>query len=173
MLLMLPDWHAALRHAKVAHRACSNIAFVGWDIAFTDHGPMLLEGNANWTADEYQSLTGEPLGHTKFATVLAARLKCQLDSRSGLKFKKTGLGPDLPLPLPYPFVESRLRLVAAIGSLFNAGVIHSFMTGLSRRSSLKFSGPSAIGKHLLNALAIAQLSLSIYGCTEQYDSIES
>ena len=66
-----------LKHAKVAHRACSNIAFVGWDIAFTNHGPMLLEGNANWSADEYQSLTGEPLGHTQFATVLAARLRCQ------------------------------------------------------------------------------------------------
>jgi hypothetical protein len=75
--LILPDWHAALQHAKVAHRACRNIAFVGWDIAFTDQGPMLLEGNANWSADEYQSLSGEPLGHTEFATILAARLKVQ------------------------------------------------------------------------------------------------
>jgi hypothetical protein len=73
--LILPDWHAALRHAEVAHRLCSNIAFVGWDIAFTRDGPMLLEGNANWSGDEYQSLSGEPLGHTKFATVLAARLR--------------------------------------------------------------------------------------------------
>jgi putative polysaccharide biosynthesis protein len=72
--LMLPDWQAAVQHAKAAHRACTNIAFVAWDIAFTNHGPMLLEGNANWTADEYQSLTGEPLGHTQFATILATRL---------------------------------------------------------------------------------------------------
>lgn len=72
---MLPDWAAALRHTKVAHGACTNFAFVGWDIAFTDKGPMLLEGNANWSADEYQSLTGEPLGHTKFAEILEARLK--------------------------------------------------------------------------------------------------
>jgi hypothetical protein len=71
----LPDWHAALQHARVAHRACSNIAFVGWDIAFTDRGPMLLEGNANWSADEYQSLTGKPLGHTQFAQVLATHLQ--------------------------------------------------------------------------------------------------
>ena len=84
---MLPDWQAAVQHAKVAHRACSNIAFVGWDIAFTDHGPMLLEGNANWTADEYQSLTGEPLGHTQFATVLATRLRCQFTSCS-VNFKR-------------------------------------------------------------------------------------
>jgi hypothetical protein len=74
MQLILPDWHAVLEYAKVAHRVCSNFAFVGWDLAFSGDGPMLLEGNANWSADEYQSLTGEPLGHTKFATVLAARL---------------------------------------------------------------------------------------------------
>ena len=68
---MLPDWDATLQHVKVAHRACSNFVFIGWDIGFTDHGPMLLEGNANWSADEYQSLTGKPLGHTKFAEILA------------------------------------------------------------------------------------------------------
>jgi glutathione synthase/RimK-type ligase-like ATP-grasp enzyme len=73
-LLTLPDWETALRYAKIAHRLCANIAFVGWDIAFNRDGPVLLEGNANWSADEYQALTGNPLGHTKFATVLAARL---------------------------------------------------------------------------------------------------
>jgi hypothetical protein len=76
--LTLPDWHVALQHVKDAHRLCSHITFVGWDIAFTSDGPVLLEGNANWSADEYQSLSGEPLGHTKFAAVLAARLSdCQ------------------------------------------------------------------------------------------------
>jgi hypothetical protein len=73
--LMLPDWRAAVQHAKVAHLLCSNIAFIGWDIAFTPDGPMLLEGNVNWSADEYQSLTGEPLGHTNFSTILATRLR--------------------------------------------------------------------------------------------------
>jgi hypothetical protein len=73
--LMLPDWNAALQYAEGAHRACSNFAFIGWDIAFTDRGPTLLEGNANWSADEYQSLSGKPLGHTKFSDILANRLK--------------------------------------------------------------------------------------------------
>ena len=31
----LPDWDAALRHIKVAHQACSNFVFIGWDVAFT------------------------------------------------------------------------------------------------------------------------------------------
>lgn len=71
----LPDWENLLRYTKVAHQACSNFVFIGWDAAFTEHGPMLLEGNANWCADVYQSLSGEPLGHTKFASILAERLR--------------------------------------------------------------------------------------------------
>jgi hypothetical protein len=72
--LLLPDWDIVLRHTKVAHQACTNFVFLGWDVGFTQHGPMLLEGNANWCADDYQRLRGEPLGCTKFADILASRL---------------------------------------------------------------------------------------------------
>jgi hypothetical protein len=72
---MLPDWDTVLRLTKVAHQACPNIAFVGWDVAFTENGPTLLEGNVNWCADDYQRLRGEPLGYTKFADILATRLR--------------------------------------------------------------------------------------------------
>jgi Sugar-transfer associated ATP-grasp len=72
---VLPDWNAVLRHTKVAHQACPDFAFVGWDVAFTEHGPMLLEGNVNWCADDYQRLRGEPLGYTKFADILSTRLR--------------------------------------------------------------------------------------------------
>jgi hypothetical protein len=71
----LPDWETLLQHTKVAHQACSSFVFIGWDAAFTEHGPMLLEGNANWCADVYQSLGGKPLGHTQFANILAERLR--------------------------------------------------------------------------------------------------
>jgi hypothetical protein len=72
---ILPEWDDVLRHTKVAHQACPNFAFVGWDAAFTEHGPVLLEGNANWSGSDYQRLSGEPLGSTKFAGVLSARLR--------------------------------------------------------------------------------------------------
>ena len=71
---MLPDWDAVLRHTKVAHQACPDFVFVGWDVAFTERGPVLIEGNVNWCADDYQRLRGEPLGYTKFADILSARL---------------------------------------------------------------------------------------------------
>lgn len=71
----LPDWDKALRYAKAAHLACSAYTFIGWDIAFTNQGPFLLEGNANWSADEYQAISGQPLGHTDFVDVLEHRLQ--------------------------------------------------------------------------------------------------
>ena len=71
---ILPEWDTVLRHVKVAHQACSSFAFVGWDVALTEQGPMLLEGNGHWGASEYQRLRGEPLGYTKFAEILAMRL---------------------------------------------------------------------------------------------------
>jgi hypothetical protein len=70
----LPNWNSVLKFTKAAHRTCCNFAFIGWDAAFTEQGAMLLEGNANWGASEYQRLQGEPLGYTKFAEILAARL---------------------------------------------------------------------------------------------------
>ena len=71
---ILPDWDAALRHVKAAHNACFNFVFIGWDVAFTPDGAMILEGNTNWSAGTYQTLRGEPLGLTKFADILATQL---------------------------------------------------------------------------------------------------
>jgi hypothetical protein len=71
---ILPDWDPALRYVKAAHNACSNLVFIGWDVAFTPEGPMILEGNTNWTAVTHQSLRGEPLGLTKFADILETQL---------------------------------------------------------------------------------------------------
>jgi hypothetical protein len=71
---LLPDWQSALRHVKAAHKACFNFVFIGWDVAFTPDGAMVLEGNANWAPSTYQTLRGEPLGLTSFSDVLATHL---------------------------------------------------------------------------------------------------
>jgi hypothetical protein len=71
----LPDWDTALQQISLAHRACARFVFVGWDVAFTDHGPIVLEGNENWCADTYQTLNGNPLGCTIFADILVTHLE--------------------------------------------------------------------------------------------------
>jgi Sugar-transfer associated ATP-grasp len=87
----LPYWDSALRYVKIAHQACSNFVFVGWDVAFTPHGVMILEGNTNWNAATYQTLRGESLGCTKFANILAARLR---DRAAGNESRRTRLLPE-------------------------------------------------------------------------------
>jgi hypothetical protein len=72
---LLPNWEDILNRVVAAHHMCSNFVFVGWDVAFTQHGWMILEGNANWDAATYQTLRGEPLGHTEFANILETHLK--------------------------------------------------------------------------------------------------
>jgi Sugar-transfer associated ATP-grasp len=79
ILPILPDWDAALGYVKAAHNACSDFVFIGWDVAFTPGGAMILEGNTNWTAGTYQSLCGEPLGLTKFGDILATQLRRKRD----------------------------------------------------------------------------------------------
>ena len=72
--VVLPFWDAALRHVEAAHNACFNFVFIGWDVAWTPDGATILEGNTNWSPGTYQTLSGRPLGLTKFADVLAMYL---------------------------------------------------------------------------------------------------
>jgi hypothetical protein len=80
---MLPDWDVVLNYVKAAHRACCSFGFLAWDVALTDQGPMLLEGNVNWSPGTFQFLTGKPLGHTIFATILATRLNSKIAESPG------------------------------------------------------------------------------------------
>ena len=114
---MLPEWEIALQQAKAAHRACSSYVFVGWDIAFTDHGPMLLEGNVNWNADEYQALSGEPLGCTQIAKVLKSHLG--LCRTAAIRPDRTGQAMEFvheavahTRPLLLQFVKAKLNILS-------------------------------------------------------------
>lgn len=47
----LPYWRDAFDLARKAHQMFPAMHFIGWDIAITDDGPVLVEGNAYWDAD--------------------------------------------------------------------------------------------------------------------------
>ena len=68
--LQLPDWPEALELVRRAHAvAFSRFAFLGWDVALTPTGPLLLETNLGWHIVTLQALVG-PLGRTVFSALL-------------------------------------------------------------------------------------------------------
>ena len=50
----VPLFHEALDLALEAHNRLWGIFAIGWDIAMTDEGPVIVEGNSNWGASTIQ-----------------------------------------------------------------------------------------------------------------------
>jgi hypothetical protein len=82
----LPHWndvkHLALRAARVAPAARA----IGWDIAISDRGPVLIEGNADWSTSLLQIPAPHGLMTGEFRTLcdtLAARKTRQSSLESG------------------------------------------------------------------------------------------
>ena len=66
----LPFWQDSIELVCRAHATAFRcFAFLGWDIALTKEGPVLLETNSGWGALFHQMLDG-PLGRTAFSRLL-------------------------------------------------------------------------------------------------------
>jgi len=73
----LPYWQESVALVLRAHAAAfARFPFLGWDIALTPNGPLLLETNSGWGALFHQMLDG-PLGHTAFSRLVALRVQRQ------------------------------------------------------------------------------------------------
>ncbi|MGD9877936.1 sugar-transfer associated ATP-grasp domain-containing protein [Desulfococcus sp.] len=73
----LPFWAETLALCREAHRVFKDYAFIGWDVAITDDGPMLVEGNLFWGVEAMQMAHETPLGETPFPRVYLAHMKRQ------------------------------------------------------------------------------------------------
>ncbi len=62
----LPHWDAALELCLRAHRVFPEFPSVGWDVAITPDGPILVEGNHDWGGQLAQQPGCRPLGRTPF-----------------------------------------------------------------------------------------------------------
>lgn len=67
----LPDWPKAVALAQAAHQHFPGYVFLGWDVALTHQGPLLLEGNAGWDVLTVQKPQRTPLAYTRFAALCA------------------------------------------------------------------------------------------------------
>jgi Sugar-transfer associated ATP-grasp len=68
--ITVPFWHESIELVRRAHAAAfRQFPFLGWDVALTKDGPILLETNWGWSAIFHQMLDG-PLGHTAFSRLV-------------------------------------------------------------------------------------------------------
>ena len=67
---VLPDWSAAVALVLHAHRQFPNTGSIGWDVAFTAEGPILIEANTGWGCSSVQSQGGQPLCATPLAEMV-------------------------------------------------------------------------------------------------------
>ena len=67
---VVPFWREARELVSRAHgQAFSHFVFLGWDVAITAEGPVLIETNSNPGVFHHQFADDIPLGHTVFATI--------------------------------------------------------------------------------------------------------
>ena len=68
---VLPEWPATRDLVLRAHATFPYKAWVGWDVAITPDGPVIVEGNGAPCVDILQRVDCEPLGQKRFGELLA------------------------------------------------------------------------------------------------------
>ena len=59
--MVVPGWPMLLQTALAAHAEFTDIYTVGWDLALTTEGPVVIEGNVNWDVVPHQRGGERPL----------------------------------------------------------------------------------------------------------------
>jgi len=71
---LLPDWPETRALALAAHGVFADRMLVGWDIALTPSGPVILEGNSYPDVHFLQRVHEQPIGMSRLAPLLQRAL---------------------------------------------------------------------------------------------------
>ncbi|MFT3673671.1 sugar-transfer associated ATP-grasp domain-containing protein [Aestuariivirga sp.] len=80
---VLPEWDAVKALALKLHGALPHRVVVGWDIAVTPDGPVVLEGNSNFDVMFLQRVQHVPASETRFGELLSYHLEALARQRRG------------------------------------------------------------------------------------------
>ena|GEM_PF-991591 len=72
---VLSEWDAIRKTAISTHAAFPHRVIIGWDIALTNIGPVVLEGNSNLDVMFLQRVHDMPAGQTRFGELMNLHLK--------------------------------------------------------------------------------------------------
>jgi hypothetical protein len=67
----VPFWDEACALACAAQDRLGLSGAIGWDVAVTADGPLLIEGNGTWGTDLMQVGAHAPFGHTELPGIVA------------------------------------------------------------------------------------------------------
>lgn len=73
--IVIPDWFQCIDMCKRAHLLMKNTVFIGWDVALTNDGPAILEGNDHPSISFHQIPPGQPFANTIFPRILVEHLR--------------------------------------------------------------------------------------------------
>ncbi|WP_162183541.1 sugar-transfer associated ATP-grasp domain-containing protein [Halocynthiibacter namhaensis] len=73
----LAIWEDVLALAIDAHNVLTDVYSIGWDIAWTQHGPIIVEANVGWGEDAVQMPNSDPLGKKFCDFYLSAKAASQ------------------------------------------------------------------------------------------------
>jgi hypothetical protein len=67
--VILSDWARLLDTVIAAHRRLSDYPFLGWDVALTNEGPLVIEANGNFGTGAMQKPEPKPMIDDRFLSV--------------------------------------------------------------------------------------------------------
>lgn len=71
----LPLWEDVVELVEKAHGEVCSVSSLGWDVALSDSGPVLVEVNVSWGLDIVQMPSGYPIVETEFYDHIISELR--------------------------------------------------------------------------------------------------
>ena len=89
----VPDWSAAKDLALRAHgEAFPDHVLIGWDIGFTDRGPILIEGNQRPNVRLTQRVAGRGIGSMRYGALIEHHLRRRIEQGEPLQMRFLAYG---------------------------------------------------------------------------------